>query len=67
MTRQKATHLYVLSCGNKTKIGVTSNINQRIKSLQTGNPETIVLDYIEESGKIFTSLFRQKTFSWRMV
>ena len=48
MVRQKATHLYILSCGNRTKIGVTSNIEQRIKSLQTGNPETIVLEYIEE-------------------
>lgn len=48
MARKKATHLYILSCGGRTKIGVTSNIEQRIRSLQTGNPETIVLEYIEE-------------------
>lgn len=39
MARNKANQLYVLQCndGNniKVKIGVTSNIEQRIKSLQT--------------------------------
>lgn len=48
MARKKSTHLYILSCAGRTKIGVTSDIDQRIKSLQTGNPEPIVLEYIEE-------------------
>ena len=48
MERKKSTHLYILSCGNKKKIGVTSNIEKRIKALQTGNAERIVLEYIEE-------------------
>lgn len=48
MARTKSTHLYILSCGGRIKIGVTSNIDQRLKSLQTGNPEQIVVEYIEE-------------------
>lgn len=48
MARTKSTHLYILSCGARIKIGVTSNIDQRLKSLQTGNPEQIVVEYIEE-------------------
>ena len=43
-----STHLYVLRCGERLKIGVTNNIDQRIKSLQTGNPDQIILEYIEE-------------------
>lgn len=48
MANNKSTHLYVLRCGNRLKIGVTSNIEQRIVSLQTGNPDKIELEYIEE-------------------
>ena len=48
MGKRKPTHLYVLSCGNRIKIGVTNNITQRIKTLQTGNPDKIELTYIEE-------------------
>lgn len=46
--RKKSTHLYVLSCNGLLKIGVTSDIDKRIKSLQTGNPHEIKLEYIEE-------------------
>ncbi len=51
MVRSKSTHLYVLSCGNRLKIGVTGNIEQRIKKLSTGNPDVIKLEYIEERYK----------------
>lgn len=44
----KSTHLYVLSCGARLKIGVTNDIDKRIKTLSTGNPEPIKLEYIEE-------------------
>src|SRR5690606_31904725 len=44
----KDTFLYVLSCDNKLKIGITNDIQKRIKSLQTGNPNPIKLEYIEE-------------------
>jgi hypothetical protein len=43
-----ATHLYIVSSGDRVKIGVTSNIEQRIKTLSTGNPDPIELLYIEE-------------------
>ena len=40
--------LYVLRCGDRVKIGITNDIQQRIQSLQTGNPDTIILEYIED-------------------
>ncbi len=55
MPRKKADHLYIISCGNDDnkiyKIGVTSNIENRIKSLQTGNPQLITLEWIDERLK----------------
>lgn len=48
MKRNKSTHLYILSCGTRVKIGVTSNIDKRVKALQTGNAEKIKVEYIEE-------------------
>lgn len=47
----RSTHLYILSCTNRLKIGITNNIDTRIKTLQTGNPEPIKLEYIEERYK----------------
>ena len=43
-----STHLYVLRCKDKLKIGITNNIDKRIQSLQTGNPDPIVLEFVEE-------------------
>lgn len=43
-----STHLYILQCGNRFKIGVTNNIEKRLASLQTGNAEVIELVHIEE-------------------
>ena len=48
MSKVISTHLYVLRCGDKLKIGITNDIESRLSSLQTGNPEQIVLEYIEE-------------------
>ncbi len=51
MANKKADQIYIVSCGpdndKKYKVGVTSDINQRLKSLQTGNPEKIILEYID--------------------
>jgi hypothetical protein len=44
----KHTHLYVLAAGGLHKIGVTNNIDKRIKTLQTGNPNIITLEYLDE-------------------
>lgn len=51
MSRQTSTHLYIVSCNNRLKIGVTNNIDRRIKQLQTGNPDEILLEFIEERHK----------------
>ena len=48
MSNKKSTHLYILSCDGKIKIGITSDFDKRIAALQTGNPSKIVLEYIEE-------------------
>lgn len=51
MSNKKSTHLYILSCDDKIKIGITSDIDKRIAALQTGNPSKIVLEHIEERLK----------------
>lgn len=43
--------LYILSCNNLIKIGVTNNIDQRVKTLQTGNPHPIIVEYVESRFK----------------
>lgn len=43
-----STHLYILRCGTRIKIGITNDIDKRLSSLQTGNSEPIILEYIEE-------------------
>jgi predicted GIY-YIG superfamily endonuclease len=51
--KTKSDQLYVLQCKDnkdskiKVKIGVTSNIERRIKALQTGNPNKIELLFVE--------------------
>lgn len=44
----KSTHIYVVSCGDMLKIGITNNIEKRMKTFKTGNPIPIVLEYLEE-------------------
>ena len=46
--KTKSTHLYILSCGERIKIGITNDINKRMRSLKTGNPEPLKLEHIEE-------------------
>lgn len=48
MKKAKSTHLYILSSGDKLKIGVTNNIEKRMKTLKTGNPEGLKLEFLEE-------------------
>lgn len=43
--------LYVVSCNGLFKIGVTKDIERRIKTLQTGNAHEIKLEYIEERNQ----------------
>jgi len=44
----KHTHLYVISAGDLFKIGITNNIERRMKALQTGNPHPLQLEYLDE-------------------
>lgn len=48
----KSDKIYILSSGlleNKVlKIGITNNIEKRLKSIKTGNPEKVELIFIEE-------------------
>ncbi len=46
--KKKSTHLYIISCGDRLKIGVTHDINQRMKTLRTGNPIPLKLEFLEE-------------------
>jgi|SaaInlLV_10m_DNA_4_1040232.scaffolds.fasta_scaffold22105_3 hypothetical protein len=47
----KSDQLYVLECNGYYKIGITNNITNRLKSLQTGNAHEINVIHIEERYK----------------
>lgn len=51
--KRKPLFLYVVSCGPLLKIGVTNNIEQRISTLQTGNPHEIILEHFEEKNQAY--------------
>ncbi len=42
--------VYIISCGDAYKIGVAKNPEHRLRQLQTGNSEELLLEYTE--GKI---------------
>lgn len=50
---QKSNFLYIISCGDLIKIGVTKNIEQRMAALQTGNPQQLILEHIEEKNEAY--------------
>ena len=50
MTRKKANQIYIISCGDLLKIGVTNDIDKRIKNLQTGNPKPLTLEFVQEKN-----------------
>lgn len=47
----KSNLLYILQCNDLFKIGVTNNIDKRVKTLQTGNPHPITVLYCEQRYK----------------
>jgi len=49
--KRKSDILYVLSCNDLIKIGITNNIDKRVKTLQTGNPHPIIVEYVESRYK----------------
>jgi hypothetical protein len=46
---ENAEYVYVVKAGGLIKIGITKNVDKRIKQLQTANPNKLVLCYIRES------------------
>lgn len=51
--KKKDEFLYILSCGDMIKIGVTNDITSRLSTLQTGNPIEIKLEYIEQRKEAY--------------
>ena len=50
--------LYLIKSGNYLKIGYSSNVNKRLESYRTCNPEFIVLDVIEGDEKLEKTLHK---------
>jgi hypothetical protein len=40
--------IYIMKCGEYRKIGVSNNPEARRKTMQTGNPEAVILEHFEE-------------------
>lgn len=54
--------VYIISDGTNIKVGVANNVNRRLKSLQTGNPNTLTLEFSEyrnQPYKLETYLHQQ--------
>lgn len=51
--RSKPQFLYIISCGDLIKIGVTNNIEQRLVTLQTGNPHEMILEHFERKNEAY--------------
>lgn len=64
LKHNKSAQVYILSCGDLIKIGVTNDIKQRLASLQTGNPVPIVLEYIEDKNQPYkVESYLHRTFN----
>jgi hypothetical protein len=37
--------IYVIGSSDKQKIGISADVSQRLKSLQTGNPEPLIIHH----------------------
>lgn len=61
--------VYLVTDGEKVKIGVTKDVNKRIKQLQTGNPRTITPIYISRelsNAYILESILHSKYDKFRV-
>jgi hypothetical protein len=62
-------YIYVIGGTNKPyKIGITGNLEQRLKNLQTGHPYELKIHYIEEIPESQVRLLEQtihKTIKYR--
>lgn len=41
-------HIYVIGCGNRIKIGYSNDPDKRLKQLQTGASDQMVLEWVQE-------------------
>lgn len=44
-------HIYIIKCGRYYKIGIAKNVEARIKSIHTSNPNTVKVIYTKEVEK----------------
>lgn len=51
--KKKDLNVYIVSCGDLIKIGVTNDIDKRVKTLQTGNPFPIVVEFVEQKRQAY--------------
>ena len=47
------TFVYALRSGNYIKIGVAKTVDQRVKTLQTGNPIKIEIEHLKKTNNVF--------------
>jgi len=43
------TSLYIIECNGLYKIGITKDIGARVKSMQTGNPYSLIIRFVKKS------------------
>ena len=55
-------HVYILKVKNRYKIGITKNLEKRLRELQTGNPDEIMLvcaNFIPNASELEANLHRE--------
>lgn len=45
---QKELYIYVMRCGNRIKIGFSNDPESRRKTLQTGNPDEVIVEWTRQ-------------------
>jgi len=53
-------YIYILKCNNFYKIGIASNVKERIRQLQTGNPYPIEVKNVFEVEEKWIGKFEQR-------
>lgn len=62
-----ADYLYILKCENEIKIGVSNDVEQRLKGVQTGNKNNVEIIHFEERDDAYRieSLLHKKFKKFR--
>ena len=48
MAKLESRYLYVIRCGDRLKIGIAVDCKKRLKTLQTGNADKLILEWSRE-------------------